>query len=84
MSGLPGHLTELGSVNTCFARVAARKNVRARREAQGVVNLWPSFATPHSRFFVRNPEGRDGISPSPSLLAPYRAYSATQLVPCSG
>ena len=27
-------------------------------------------------FFIRNPEGRDGISPRPSLLVTYRAYSA--------
>jgi len=35
-------------------------------------------------FFVRNPQGRDGISPNPSLLAAYRTYSAAQLVPRSG
>jgi hypothetical protein len=83
MSGLPGHLTELGPVNICFARVVARKSVRARREAQALVNLWPSFATLHPRFFVRSSEGRDRISPSPSLFAPYRAYSVARLVPCS-
>ena len=47
------------------ARVAVRKSVRTRREAPGIAGLWPSFATPHPRFFVRNPEetGRNFTQP---------------------
>jgi len=39
--------------------------VRARREAQGIADLWPSFATPHPRFFRAQPGGtrRNFIQP---------------------
>src|SRR5574340_1692460 len=39
------------------------KNAGARREALGIADLWPSFATRHPAFFVRNPKGWGGFRP---------------------
>jgi len=40
------------------------KNAQARREAQGIVGLWPSFATQHPRVFRGQHRGRDGFRPA--------------------
>ena len=57
-------LFELGPVNTCFAPGCCVKNARARREAQGIVGLWPSFATQHPLFSCATQrEGTDFIQP---------------------
>jgi len=39
----------LGPVNTYFALALLREKC-ARREAQGIAGLWPSFATQHPHF----------------------------------
>ena len=59
------------------------KKREGKGEAQGIAKLWPSFAIPYPRFFLRNQEGRDRIPPppAPSLLAALTELTLPQLVP---
>jgi len=73
-----------GPVNTYFAHTLLRENVRARREAQGIVGLWPSFATQHPRVFRGQHRGRDGFRPSLRCSPLTEAYSAARSLPYAG
>jgi hypothetical protein len=74
----------LGPVNTYFAPALLREEREGKARSAGHSRPMAKLCNAAPRFFVRNPEGRDGISLDPSLLAACRAYSAARLVPCSG